>query len=427
MLAEYFLDACTAHLTRRYLDFNDCPPALPPRPEKNKSYMLYMHIPFCEELCPYCSFIRVKFDPSLACSYFDALEKEIELYYRSGYHFDSLHIGGGTPTVMPKRLAEVIKFIKSNSQVRQISVETNPNHLKPEILQILKDVGANRLSVGVQSFNNEILKNTQRLEKYGTGQAIKERLSSLVGMFDTLNIDMIFNFPSQTEQMLAEDIQTIKDIGADQITYYPLIISNYQKKEITKRFGTINYNKERRLHQQISDQLADMYNQESIWCFSTKKGLIDEYIMNHDEYAGVGAGAMGYIDGTINSNTCSIQQYINFVQQGNTSITKNRKFSNLQRMRYRFMLRLLSGTVKISDMTKKYGKRFWFYLSGELSFLLINRAIKLRGNHIVLTPTGRYYCLVLMRTLFSIVGDFREVQSSFDSVQFAELVSGLKD
>ena len=170
-----------------------------------------------------------------------------------------------------------------------------------------------------------------------------------------------------------------------------------------------------------------MYNQESIWCFSTKKGLIDEYIMNHDEYAGVGAGAMGYIDGTINSNTCSIQQYINFVQQGNTSITKNRKFSNLQRMRYRFMLRLLSGTVKISDMTKKYGRRFWFYLSGELSFLLINRAIKLRGNHIVLTPTGRYYCLVLMRTLFSIVGDFREVQSSFDSVQFGELVSGLKD
>jgi coproporphyrinogen III oxidase-like Fe-S oxidoreductase len=296
-------------------------------------------------------------------------------------------------------------------------------HLESNILRILKDTGVNRLSVGVQSFNNEILKSTQRLEKYGTGEEIKDRLSSIVKMFDTLNIDMIFNFPNQSEQMLSEDIETIKEICADQITYYPLIISNYQKHEITKRFGMINYKKERQLHQQLIEELSDMYNQESIWCFSNRKGLIDEYIINHEEYAGIGAGAMGYVNGTIHSNTCSIQQYINLIQQGKSSIIRKRKFSRLQRMRYRFMLKLLSGTVKISDMTKKYGNRFWFYLSGELSFLFINRAIRFRDNHIILTPTGRYYCLILMRTLFSIVGDFREVQSSLDTVQFAELLS----
>jgi len=419
MFIENFLTTCTAHLTRRYLAFEDCSPGQPPKPDKTKSYMLYMHIPFCEELCPYCSFVRVKFEPSLACRYFDALKKEIQLYLEAGYCFDSIHIGGGTPTVMPDRLAGIIEFVKSTWQIRQTSVETNPNHLKPEILRILKEAGINRLSVGVQSFDDATLESTQRLQKYGSGKEIKERLSSVVGMFDTLNIDMIFNFPNQTEEMLVADIENIKEINADQITYYPLIVSNFQKHEITEKFGTITYKKERRLHQLLIEQLAGMYNQESIWCFSNKKGGIDEYIMNHDEYAGVGAGAMGYVNGTIHSNTCSIQQYINLTQEGKSSIIKNKRFSSLERMRYRFMLKLLSGTVKISDMKKKYGNGFWFYLCGELSFLFINRAIKFKKDAIVLTPTGRYYCLVLMRTLFSIVGDFREARTSLDAVPVA--------
>jgi len=415
MFIENFLTACTARFTQRYLTFKDCPPALPPEPDTNKTYLLYMHIPFCEELCPYCSFIRVKFDPCLACRYFDALKKEIELYHKAGYRFDSVHIGGGTPTVLPDRLAQTIEFVKSLWPIRQISVETNPNHLKPDILDILKNAGVNRLSVGVQSFNDEILKNTQRFEKYGAGEEIKERLSSIAGRFDTLNIDMIFNFPNQTEQMLAKDIETIKEIGVDQITYYPLIVSNFQKSEISKRFGAVNYKKERQLHQQLMTQLGDMYNQESIWCFANRKGLIDEYIMDHDEYAGLGAGAMGYLDGTINSNTCSVEHYINLIEQGKCSVIRKRKFSRLQRIRYRFMMKLLSGTVKISDMTEKYGNRFWLYLFGDLSFLFVSRAIKFRDNHILLTPSGRYYCLILMRTLFSVAGEFRESRSASDA------------
>ena len=115
MLLEKLLTTCTEHLTRRYLTFKDCSPGLPPKPDKNKSYMLYVHIPFCEELCPYCSFVRVKFEPSLACRYFDALEKEIGLYLEAGYCFDSIHIGGGTPTVMPDRLAEPMITVSTSS------------------------------------------------------------------------------------------------------------------------------------------------------------------------------------------------------------------------------------------------------------------------------------------------------------------------
>ena len=381
-----------------------------------------MHIPFCEELCPFCSFLRIRFDRSLANQYFDALKQEIELYHQSGYCFDSIYVGGGTPTIMPDRLAKTIEFVKSKWQISQTSVETNPNHLKPEILSILKDVGVTRLSVGVQSFNNGILENIQRLEKYGTGEEIKEWLSSIVGMFDTLNVDMIFNFPNQTEQMLNEDIEFIKKIKADQITYYPLIVSNTKKNEISESCGKVNYKKEKRLYQLLVKQLTEVYNQESIWCFSGKKGLTDEYVMDHDHYAGVGAGAMGYINGAMYSNTFSVPQYINMIQEGKFSIVKNKNFSTLERMRYSFLLTLLSGTVNISDMKKKFGKHFLFCLCADLSFLFVARAINFRNGNIILTPTGRYYCLLLMRTLFSVAGDFREMRTVSDAAADIEPV-----
>ena len=418
-----FIDKCltfyTARLTRRYLTSEEYSQGSPPKPDKDSSYLLYMHIPFCEELCPYCSFVRFKFEPSLASRYFDALEKEIEIYHGLGYRFDSIYIGGGTPTIMPGRLARIIEFVKKNWQIKQLSVETNPNHLTPEILRILRDIGTNRLSVGVQSFNTEILESIQRFEKYGAGQEIKEKLSSVVGMFDTLNVDMIFNFPNQTEQMLAEDIKIIKEIKADQVTYYPLMVSNSRKKEMAKRCGKTNGEQKRRLYQLITGQLADTYNQESVWCFSNKKGVIDEYIVNHDEYVGLGPGSWGYINGTMYSNTFSIQQYVKMIQEKRSPITARRNFSHLERMRYYFLLELLNGTMSVSDIKEKYGNCFWFYLCRELLFFFVIRAITFRGDNIVLTPRGRYYWVILMRTLFTIVGDYRDVHTSLDAVSSA--------
>ena len=419
MFIENFLGFYTAHLMRRYLTFGKYSPGFPPKPDKDRSYLLYIHIPFCEELCPYCSFVRTKFEHSVACRYFDALKKEIEIYHELGYCFDSIYVGGGTPTVMPDRLAQIIKFVKSNWQIKQISVETNPNHLKPEILRILKDVGINRLSVGVQSFNNDILENIHRLEKYGSGEEIKEKLSSVVGMFDTVNVDMIFNFPNQTEKMLAEDIKILKEVKVNQVTYYPLIVSDAKKEEIVKTCGAVNYKKEKRLYQLLVEQLTDTYNQEFLWCFSNKKGLTDEYIVNHDEYVGLGPGSWGYINGTMYSNTFSIRQYIGLIQENKSPLIRSKDFSYLEKVRYCFLLKLLGGTVSISDMKKKYGSHFWVCFCGELLFLFVTRSVIFRGNNIILTPRGRYYCLMLMRTFFSIVGDYREMRISLDAVSSA--------
>ena len=316
---------------------------------------------------------------------------------------------------MSDKLAEILLLVKGLWTITQTSVETNPNHLTSEVIQILKDAGTNRLSVGVQSFNDEILKSIERFEKCGSGEQIKEKLSSIAGMFDTINIDMIFNFPNQTKEMLIQDTRIIKEIKADQITYYPLMLSDTRKDEVTERCGSMNYRQEEQLYKLIVNELTDTYNQNSIWCFSSKKSAIDEYIVDYDEYAGVGVGSFGYINGTMYSNTFSIQRYIELIQKGRHPVVATRKFSCSRRIRYDLLLKLLEGSLNPSAMKKKYGKGFWFYLCKELLFLLAIRAITFQDNNIILTARGRYYWLIIMRTFFSVVGDYRNIHTSSDT------------
>jgi len=416
MLVETFLRACARSLTHRYLAFEKYSHDHLPQPREGGRCLLYIHIPFCEELCPYCAFMRVKMDHSLARAYFVALKKEIEIYRDFGYCFDSIYVGGGTPTIMPEELGQIVSFVRDTWPIKQVSVETNPNHLVGDYLRILKDVGTNRLSVGVQSFDNKILESIQRLEKYGCGERIRERICSVIGTFDTVNVDMIFNFPNQTEAMLERDVEIVKESGPDQVTYYPLIVSNSRKTELAQKCGKVSYRKEKRLYRLITERLGEVYNQESAWCFSSKQGVIDEYIVDHDEYAGIGTGSWGYINGAMYSNTFSIQQYIEMLGANHHPIVATRRFSCLESVRYDFLVKLLDDRLRLSNMRKKYGRRWWLYLLPGVALLLTIRAAELCDGRILLTSRGRYYWVVLMRTLFSVVGDYREMRLCTDGV-----------
>lgn len=408
MIVETFLTHFMKGTTRRYLRFDAIDDLSAPKPEKGKSYLLYIHIPFCEELCPYCSFNRFRFQPALAKSYFSSLRKEIEIYQDLGYTFDSVYVGGGTPTVLPGEMAEVLLSIREIWPIRQISLETNPNHLTPEILQILEEAGVNRLSVGVQSFDDDLLITMERLHKYGSGEEIKERLSSVMGKFDTLNIDMIFNFPTQTLEMLVRDLEIIEDIEADQVTFYPLMVSTATKKTLAQKFGKISYGQERRFYREIVKRLNSSYRPGSAWCFSRKKGMIDEYIVDHDEYAGIGSGSFGYIDGTIYSNTFSISQYMEMIGKGRLPIAAKREFTIQERMRYDFLMRLFGIFMDMEAIRKKYKMQPMRYLWKDFLFFRATGAIEYRDGNILLTPKGRYYWVILMREFFTGVNNFRE-------------------
>ncbi|MDI6615655.1 MAG: radical SAM protein, partial [Syntrophaceae bacterium] len=177
-----------------------------PRGEERSDRLLYLHIPFCESLCPYCSFNRVVLDEPLCRRYHEALRTEIRLYRDAGYTFSGIYVGGGTPTVLIDELERTLGVARECFDIREISVETNPNHLTPHNVDILKESGVNRLSVGVQSFDDGLLKAMGRYEKYGSGEVIAGKIAEMTGRFDTLNADMIFNFPVQTEEILKRDL-----------------------------------------------------------------------------------------------------------------------------------------------------------------------------------------------------------------------------
>ncbi len=170
----------TKILKRQYaniLRLNDFEYIQPPGPHGGTKYLLYVHIPFCEELCPYCSFNRFPFNKDLAREYFKALLQEIRMYGDLGFDFSSVYVGGGTPTVLPAEIGDLLEDLHKRFGIKEISLETNPNHLTDEIVTILKDGGVNRLSVGVQSFQDELLKQMERYHKYGSGLQIQERLA----------------------------------------------------------------------------------------------------------------------------------------------------------------------------------------------------------------------------------------------------------
>ncbi|NJN50449.1 MAG: radical SAM protein [Gammaproteobacteria bacterium] len=157
---------------------------------------LYVHIPFCPSLCPFCTFHRTKFRAERALPYFAAVHREIDRYHEAGFAFQDLYIGGGTPTVLPDALGALIDHARSRFALRHIAVETNPSHLTEPIMARLAAASVNRLSVGVQSFDDGLLARMGR-HAYGTRREIIAALEGAQGYFATLNVDMMFNLPAR--------------------------------------------------------------------------------------------------------------------------------------------------------------------------------------------------------------------------------------
>ena len=165
---------------RRLMSFPEAPADVHlPNPVAGRNYPLYLHVPFCVVLCPFCSFHRVEFKENRAREYFSALRREIGMATKLGYTFNELYVGGGTPTVLPNELVQTLKLVRSLHPIERISVETNPHDLDADNLSELRKAGVSRLSVGVQSFDDNLLREMQRYDKYGSGAEIQAHLQQV--------------------------------------------------------------------------------------------------------------------------------------------------------------------------------------------------------------------------------------------------------
>lgn len=379
-----------------------------PEPDTDRTYMLYLHVPFCEVLCPFCSFHRVCFREDKATRYFNSLRTEIRMAHDLGYRFSDIYVGGGTPTVMPDQLAETLALVRSLSPIDSISVETNPDHLTPEIMRVIRDAHVTRLSVGIQSLDNKLLKQMDRYEKYGTAEEVMERLAGAEGYFDTLNADMIFNLPEQDEDSLRRDVEMITSLPAvNQVTFYPLMSAESTMRKMLSTMGAVNFDREARMYRLILDTIPEGFNPASAWCFSRDTGTVDEYVIENEEYLGLGSGSLSYIDGVLYSTTFSLNNYNKRIAAGQFGISRKQPLTHRDRLRY-FMLMNLFGLSLDKQVARNRYPGFFRTLAPEILGLKLIGAVRDDGEQLVLTEYGMRIWIMIMREFFMAVSDFRD-------------------
>lgn len=379
-----------------------------PSPVQGRRYLLYIHVPYCEALCPYCSFHRVKYQPENAARYFIALRSEIEHYADLGFEFSDVYVGGGTPTVNLPELKQTLDLVHERFSIQSISVETNPNHLNDTTFRTLHDIGVNRLSVGVQTFDNDLLKAMDRYDRYGSGEEIVRHLKSAKDQFDTLNIDLIFNLPNQTQSMLRRDLDTVLETGVSQVSTYPLMVANSTRKKVGKVMGTPTFEAEQSMYFSIVDTLSPVLTPSSVWCFSQDEGQIDEYIVDHPEFVGVGSGAFSYLNGSLYATSFSINRYDELLTRQPTGITRSRPLSRREQLEYHLLTSLFGLTLKKETTIELFGEAGWRSLWPEMTGLSLIGAIGKSPGEISLTRRGQYYWLVAMREFLTGVNNFRD-------------------
>jgi len=411
VLSERCISLALGVLNRSYLATNPAQMDRLPAPQPNHGYVLYAHVPFCERLCTYCSFNRFLYKESWARSYFSDLREEMRMTARLGYDFASLYIGGGTPTILLDELCETIDLaLELFPSIREVSAETSPNHLCSELVSALSD-RVQRLSVGVQSFDDRLLRQMDRYGKYGSGEEVYERVASVAGEFDSFNVDMIFNFPSQTEDLLVGDIERVKSTGANQTTFYPLMASPLRRRELEQTVGSIDFEREASYYRLINAELAPDFQPTSAWTFSRDPdAMVDEYIVDFPEYVGIGSGALSFLDGTIYGNTFSLSEYHSRIASGRMGVVKHgKRYRTGALMRYRFVTDLFGLRLDKERFRKDFGIPVELGLPVEMTFMAtVGGFATNTRTESTLTEKGRYLLLAMMRETLAASNDARD-------------------
>jgi coproporphyrinogen III oxidase-like Fe-S oxidoreductase len=302
--------------------------------------------------------------------------------------------------------------VREQFPLREISVETNPQELTEPTLRMLERSGVNRLSVGVQSFDDEQLKRMGRFETYGSGEQIRRSIAPVNGRFDTLNVDMMFNLPTQTADSLDRDLRILtEELRVDQVSYYPLMVSPAARRSVRLRMADggrrETAGRERAYYRMIRERFADGYGMGSVWCFSRGAGAIDEYIVDEDDYVGVGSGALSYVSGVAASNTFSIRGYVDMMSNDKSPVVQTRRLASSERMRYDLFVKLFALSMNKPAIEAKYSGDFARAMRSELALLRLFRYLRDTGTHYELTERGSYLRVVLMREFLNGVNALR--------------------
>ena len=286
---------------------------------------LYLHVPFCRSLCPFCPYNKTLYSQRSAKRYFTALLRELDMYLPilNGKTINSVYIGGGTPTLMIGELKVFLERLReATGFCGDVGIEVHPLEATPENLTAIKEAGINLVSVGVQTF---AAKSLQFLERgYGSEESHRAVRNAVKAGFDTVDVDLMYNIPGQTEQDMRKDLMTCLDYGVDQISNYPLIVFPLTPLgEKIKSAGLHRYSEiaEYGLQQMLDSTAANNgYVRTSIWTYG-KKAAKRYTSVTRETFLGLGASATSLYADYFYVNTFNVEQYIRAVESGRMPIS----------------------------------------------------------------------------------------------------------
>lgn len=361
---------------------------------------IYIHIPFCEKKCKYCDFISFPFDEDKYEKYIKSLISEIRYREKNvTKKVSTVYIGGGTPSCIDsKYIISIIEELRKSFFIEkdaEITIEINPGTINRNKLLDYKKAGINRISIGLQSTENRLLKLIGRIHNYEEFLETYE-LAKEIG-FTNINIDLMLALPTQTLNELIESVNKIIKLKPEHISIYSLIIEDgtIMKEMIeNKEIEMVEENLERRMYWTVKRILEkNGYNHYEISNFS-KKGYESKHNLdcwNQEEYLGFGLAAHSYFNNKRFSNICNFEKYIENVN--NKEFEKNIQIDEVQTKEIKakeYMmigLRKLDG-VSISDFERKFRVNPLFYFRFEISKLTDEELLEVDLDNIKLTKKG---------------------------------------
>lgn len=364
---------------------------------QKKPTSAYVHIPFCTQICYYCDFSKVFIKNQPVDSYLEHLLEEFRSYDIE--KLSTLYIGGGTPTALSAPQLEVLlNGLTKNldlSVLEELTIEANPGDLDADKIAVLKNSAVNRVSLGVQTFDDKMLKKIGRshLEK-----DIYENIDRLkLAGFDNISIDLIYALPGQTMEQVKENVAKAIGLDIPHMSLYSLILENHTVFMNRMRRGKLPLPKEELEAEMFEYIIAELeqagFEHYEISNFS-KPGFESRHNLmywDNAEYYGIGAGASGYVNGVRYKNHGPIRHYLSAVEEGNACITEDHLSQKEQMEEEMFLgLRKKSG-VSMARFEEKFGQSF-AGLYGEIVRDLVQQGLmQIEGDHVRMTKRGLFF------------------------------------
>jgi oxygen-independent coproporphyrinogen-3 oxidase len=364
---------------------------------KNRPTSAYIHIPFCTQICYYCDFSKVFIKNQPVDEYLEALMAEVRHYDLPA--LKTLYIGGGTPSALSaQQLDYLLTHLEKEldlSQLEEFTIEANPGDLTPDKIQVLKQSKCNRVSLGVQTFDNKMLKRIGR--SHNEGQ-IYETIDSLkAANFHNISIDLIYALPGQTMEQVVDNVVKALALEIPHMSLYSLILENHTV--------FMNRQKRGRLHLPNEDVESDMF--DYILSELEKNGFEHYEISNftkpgfesrhnlmywdNAEYYGLGAGASGYLNDMRYRNRGPIQHYLKSIREKGHSRLHEEILSKKEQMEEEMFLGLRKKSgISIQRFQEKFQLSFQQRYGQIVEQLVAEGLLQVQGDQVRMTKQGLF-------------------------------------